>query len=152
MKDRKRRLEIIFIPLIAVLVLSWFGWYSYQKQNRELKDLRYKINHISELAGQEITLSYSYAREIKSDTVRIYSWNVGEAYFIIPGNHFKKDNVYTVKGIMQADGTVKATAYQHHPHRKFKYLLSLLSLPLILILLFKHLRFDKQKMRFYITG
>ncbi len=53
------------------------------------------------------------------------------------------NQIYSVQGIIQSDGNIQVLEYQHHPFRLYKYLFSALSLLLIIVLIYRHIRINR---------
>lgn len=139
---------LIIVSLLGLALTAWWGYqYRVQEYHQLIDFLRHPEKHIGESSH------IYYATVTESRDSLLICWQPNSNYWRVinkTGREFRVGEKVTVRGHISADTLFIADEIQNHPHRSAKYLVSLLSLPIIGFLLFRSVTFSFREMRFKI--
>lgn len=128
------------ISLIGIALLMNYaahrGYQSYEQKTDHL-------NHPDQYAGQNLCIGFVNIIQInKEEVIAVDSRNYRYFFIIDSDIKIKEGETYSFLGIITDSGKIHVDTVQHHPYRKYKYLLSSLSLILVIFLIIKYIRFN----------
>lgn len=129
---------------VSLLFLFIAGIYSVWQEQRESLQNTIFFENAAQHQGETVCISHVNVYRKTSRGVLAVSSRRGKKYqLIINPALIKLNQHYSFAGVLNPDGKITVRNFQHHPHRKLKYIFSLLSLPVVLFLLLKYIRWDR---------
>lgn len=104
----------------------------------------------SEHVGDQLCLGYLKIQQKNSGHV-IGQDNSGNSYplFLPADIRVNEGGRYSVKGIVNNQGIIEIHEIQHHPFRSYKYIFSSLSLIVVLVILFRYIRINRDGLQIH---
>ena len=129
---------------VSLLVLFIAGIYSVRQEQQESRRNSIFFKNAALYQGKPVCLSHVNVFQKNTDGVSAVSSRRGKVYqLLINPALIQVNQHYSFTGVLNPDGKVIVRNFQHHPHRKLKYIFSLFSLPVVLFLILKYIRWDR---------
>jgi hypothetical protein len=132
------------LAITSIIALAILGWTSWQSEERLHMQQDHVFANPERYAGNQVVLRFIYIEEKKNHQVIGVDARNNTYYLNIenPGA-IKLNKYYSLVGALQSNGTIQVEKYQLHPHRFWKYSLSLLSLIFVLYYIITSIRWGK---------
>ena len=121
---------------LLMIYAAHLGNQSYEQKMNHLK-------HPDRYTDQEICIGFVNIIQINDDEIiAIDSRSYRYIFQVNSDIKLNKGETYSFRGKITDSGNILVDIVQHHPYRKYKYLLSSLSLILVIFLIIKYIRID----------
>ncbi len=132
---------LAIISLVFLIVTAWSAWRS---ESTVIQYKRTILQSPEVYAGMRVCMPYARIVRIKRDTAYTVTTARERYRFLVDTNKVRLHQTYSFAGELQSDGSIRVMAVHHHKHRILKYVLSLLSLPIVIYLMVSHFRLDSE--------
>lgn len=143
------RTSLLLISCTGLIIFGYICWFYVYPDVAKVKNI---AMNPEKHPGTTVCLNFCPITDKNANEV-ISSYPGKASYFFLMDTSLVEINkVYSFRGMITPEGKIRVINFQHHPHRNLKYLLSLLSLPVILFLVVKYIGFDKKSFSFIIKN
>jgi hypothetical protein len=134
------RWKLLSLSATGLLILAFFIW---QGELAIAAEKLFYLNNPQKFKGKEICVSY--INVVQKSPGGVIGRDMGGKVYHLQLNSpdILINERYSFKGIIKSDGKIQVSSFQHHPFRVLKYILSALSLAIVLYLIVIHIRFEE---------
>ncbi len=132
--------QLAFVALGLLIMSAVWTWTIEQRSQFEKYTI---LENPQEYAGTHVCMPYGKVVLIHADTALTVNSREAKYRFVVDTTVVHLYQTYSFAGVLQGDGTIVVSDVHHHSYRFGKYALSLLSLPIMIWLIVKYIRFDQ---------